>query len=221
MAVIHHTTMHPTKLELLSEWLPTRAWYTDGTDRPRPAKAGGFRLDDPAGEVGIEFMAVTEGTGPDAVAHLVPMTYRGAPLEGAEQALIGTSEHGVLGTRWIYDGTHDPVFAAQLYALLTGQVVAQHQSLDDTPDDAVTVTPAAPGTGAEVELVHVVDGPDHTDVVVREAGAPAPVTLRVCRVLRPGSDAGADPGLVATEWRLPDGSTVRGACTVLLADTDR
>jgi hypothetical protein len=26
---------------------------------------------------------------------------RGAPLDGADQALIGTSEHGVLGRRWV------------------------------------------------------------------------------------------------------------------------
>ena len=37
------------------------------------------------------------------------MTYRSGPLDGADDALIGTSEHGVLGTRWIYDAAYDPV----------------------------------------------------------------------------------------------------------------
>ncbi|MFI8766478.1 maltokinase N-terminal cap-like domain-containing protein [Streptomyces sp. R-07] len=216
MAVIHHTTMEPTKLELLAAWLPTRAWYAGGADEPRPAKAGGFRLDDPAGEVGIELMAVTDGAGPDEVAYLVPMTYRGAPLEGAEHALIGTSEHGVLGTRWIYDGAHDPVLVAQLYALLAGRAEAQHQSVDATTDPTVSASLAPAATGAE--LVRVAEGPDHTDVVVRETGAAAPLTLRLRRVLRPGSDGGPGRGRVVAEWRLADGTTARGAYAVALAE---
>jgi len=28
MAVIHRTTMSPSKLELLSRWLPEQAWYS-------------------------------------------------------------------------------------------------------------------------------------------------------------------------------------------------
>ncbi|MFF8378470.1 1,4-alpha-glucan branching protein [Streptomyces sp. NPDC015661] len=212
MAVIHHTTMQPTKLELLTAWLPGRAWYAGGADAPSPAKAGGFRLDDPAGEVGIEFMAVTDGTGPDAVTYLVPMTYRGAPLEGAEHALIGTSEHGVLGTRWIYDGTHDPVLVAELYALLAGRAEAQHQSVDDTTDPTVAASLDPAGTGAE--LVRVTEGPDHTAVEVRETGTDAPLTLRIRRVLRPGADGGPGRGRVTAEWLLPDGATARGTYAV-------
>ncbi|MEX0167853.1 maltokinase N-terminal cap-like domain-containing protein [Streptomyces sp. LMG1-1-1.1] len=217
MAVIHHTTMQPTKLELLTEWLPTRAWYTATEGGPRPAKAGGFRLDDPAGEVGIEFMAVTDGPEDDAVVHLIPMTYRGAPLQGAEHALIGTSEHGVLGTRWIYDGTHDPVLVAQLYALLAGRAQAQHQSVDDTPDPTVAATLAADADAAE--LVRATDGPDRTDILVRPLGAPAgaELTLRVRRVLRPGPDTAPAAGRVTAEWRLPDGTTARGAYADVLA----
>ncbi|MFE5594350.1 1,4-alpha-glucan branching protein [Streptomyces sp. NPDC056549] len=216
MAVIHHTTMQPTKLELLTTWLPSRTWYAGGADGPCPAKAGGFRLDDPAGEVGIEFMAVTDGAGPDAPAYLIPMTYRGEPLEGAEDALIGTSEHGVLGTRWIYDGTHDPVLVAQLYALLAGHAQAQEQSTDDTPDLTVAASLAPAGTAAE--LVRVTEGPDHTDVTVRETGAAAPLTLRLRRVLRAGEDGGPGRGRVVAEWRLADGTTARGAIAVAFGD---
>ncbi|MFE1905264.1 1,4-alpha-glucan branching protein [Streptomyces gardneri] len=212
MAVIHHTTLQPTKLELLASWLPTRDWYTGREGGPSPAKAGGFRLDDPAGEVGIEFMVVTDGTEEGATAYLVPMTYRGAPLEGADHALIGTTEHGVLGTRWIYDGVHDPVLAGEVYALLWGNAVAQHQSVDDTPDPTVSVVaPAGGAAAAGAELVRVVDGADHTAVVVRPAGAPGELTLRVRRVLRSAEDDGAQGGgRITAEWTLPDGSTVRG-----------
>ncbi|MFJ7125385.1 1,4-alpha-glucan branching protein [Streptomyces sp. NPDC098101] len=208
MAVVHRTTMRPTKLELLAAWLPTRPWYAGGADGPRLARAGGFRLDDPGGEVGIEFMVVTDGTGPDAVAHQVPLTYRADPLAGAE--------HGVLGKRWIYDGVHDPVFVERLHALLDGRAEPQEQTATDTPDPTVAVVPLTPdGSGADAEPVRVEEGPDHTDVVLREPGAPAPLVLRVRRVLRTddGPDGGPDdgaPARVTGEWLRPDGTTARG-----------
>jgi hypothetical protein len=58
-------------------------------------------------------------------AYLVPMTYRGSPLEGGEAALIGTSQHGVLGPRWIYDGTRVGVLLAQTAELIRGRVRAR------------------------------------------------------------------------------------------------
>ncbi|MFB7511871.1 MULTISPECIES: 1,4-alpha-glucan branching protein [unclassified Streptomyces] len=210
MAVIHKTTMEPTKLELLAAWLPTRAWYAVPEGGADPAKAGGFRLDDPAGEVGIEFMVVTEGDGPDAAAYLVPMTYRGAPLEGAEDALIGTSEHGVLGTRWIYDGTHDPVLVAELYALLTGRAKAQHQSVDDTVDTTVTVTPVLAAEAAE--LANAADTTDATTVTLRTSTTPERLTLR--RTLTAGEPTGGRGGVTA-EWQLPGGGTARGTFVVV------
>jgi maltokinase-like protein len=139
MAVIHNTTLQPTKLELLARWLPEQPWYRGSGELTR---AGGFRLDDPEGEVGIEFMVVLAGSGE---AYLLPMSYRAAPLDGAEAGLIGTAEHGVLGSRWIYDGECDPVLLAQLAALLAGEVLAQAQSQSHTLDPTVQVGPA---TGA-------------------------------------------------------------------------
>lgn len=122
MALIHHTTIKPTKLELLTSWLPGRPGYVgDPAAAPLLTKAGGFRLDDPEGEVGIEFMVTTDTAGTAPVHCLTPFTYRGAPLPEAEHALVGTVEHGVLGTRWVYDGVHDPVLIAQLLALFEGR----------------------------------------------------------------------------------------------------
>jgi hypothetical protein len=42
----------------------------------------------------------------------VPLTYRDAPLPGLEASVIGTMEHSVLGTRYVYDACADPVFVA-------------------------------------------------------------------------------------------------------------
>ncbi len=54
----------------------------------------------------------------------MPLTYRAAPLDGAEHALLGTMEHSVLGTRWVYDGPHDPVYVGQLMATILGAGVS-------------------------------------------------------------------------------------------------
>jgi len=187
MATIHTgTTLAPTKLELLADWLPRQPWYRGGGGAPQLRRAGGFRLDDPAGEVGIEFMVVTDAT--SGAAYSVPMTYRAGPLAGAEAGLIGTTEHGVLGTRWVYDAAQDPVAVTQLLALIRGTAEAQHQSRSDTPDPSVGRT-------------------------WRVAGEPGPQQLEVLRL--PGGDVGPALGSVECDWTCPDGSIARGTVAVV------
>lgn len=217
MAIIHHTTVKPTKLELLGSWLPSRPWYR-GAGVPELSKAGGFRLDDPQGEVGIEFMVVTDTAGTTPVTYLVPLTYRGAPLDGADHALVGAMEHGVLGPRWAYDGCHDPVLVAQLVDLIGGRVEAQAQSITDTPDREVTRVGAADGTGADSTAVSAAtDDHEGTDLALTQGG-----TLRLHRVLQPAPE---DPpqlrqgasGHVAGPWHMPDGTRARAVFAVLHA----
>ncbi len=57
MALIHHATLRPTKLQLLSDWLPTRSWY-DGP-KGEVERVATYRFDDPAGAVGLETMPVS------------------------------------------------------------------------------------------------------------------------------------------------------------------
>lgn len=116
MAILHRAELRPSKLELISPWLARQPWAYS-SDHPWERVAA-FRFDDPAGEVGVETIIVRAGAGPELQ---VPLTYRGAPLEGAEQWLVGTMEHSVLGARWAYDGCGDPVYAQTLAsAILAG-----------------------------------------------------------------------------------------------------
>ncbi|MEU3839472.1 1,4-alpha-glucan branching protein [Streptomyces sp. NPDC028635] len=215
MAVIHRTFLKPGKLELLTSWLPTRPWYRGGAAGPELAKAGGFRLDDPDGAVGIEFMVVTDVSGAEPVTYLVPLTYRDAPLDGAEHALVGTAEHGVLGRRWVYDGCHDPVLVTELLALVEGTAQAQDQNVSDTPAPDVSRSrsgeaPLAPDLGRVPA-----DDRDGTDLPLSQG-----TTLRVRRLLRPAPDGAPvlPPGAighVAAPWNLPDGTRTKGLIAVL------
>lgn len=117
MALLYRAEIRPTKLELIDSWLLTRSWY-QGPAEPGVRRVAACRFDDPDGEVGVETILVQAGDGP--VLH-VPLTYRGAPLPGGEPWLVGTTEHSVLGKRWVYDATGDPVYLQALAAaILTG-----------------------------------------------------------------------------------------------------
>ncbi|MEU3859988.1 1,4-alpha-glucan branching protein [Streptomyces sp. NPDC028722] len=215
MAVIHDTTLKPSKTELLADWLPTRPWYRGGPGAPVLERSGGFRLDDPEGEVGMEFIVATDTASPERTAYLVPLTYRGAPLEGAGHALVGTMEHGVLGKRWVYDGCHDPVLFTELLALIEGRAQAMAQSVSDTPDHEVTRS----HTGAAL----VPDGLAPEPADDREGTrlpAPHGTVLHVHRVLTPVDENPPLPprealGHVATGWPGPDGSRLRAVLMTL------
>ncbi|MFF7136786.1 1,4-alpha-glucan branching protein [Streptomyces sp. NPDC008196] len=202
MAIIHNTTLEPTKLELLTAWLPTRPWYT-GTGTPELAKAGGFRLDDPEGEVGIEFMVAVDSSGPEPVAYLAPLTYRAAPLPGADHALVGTMEHGVLGPRWAYDGFHDPVLRTELLALFEGRAQAMAQSISDTPDHEVTHACTVSGLPVPEGPVEVTEDQDGTGFALPDGTA-----VRLHRRPRPTAPEGAT-GQVSGVWDAPDGTRAR------------
>jgi hypothetical protein len=215
MAIIHKTTLTPTKLELLTAWLPAQPWYLDRGRAPELAKAGGFRLDDPLGEVGIEFMVVTDGPDDQAVSYLAPMTYRATALAGADGALIGTMEHGVLGRRWVYDGMSDPVLVGQLAALVHGRAQPQMQSVNETPDPTVTCVPVATGAAVSMKSAAADNSPLGTELRIQttsEDGSPGGrLVITVNRVLEPDrGSVGLTAGCLFADWRLADGTAARG-----------
>jgi hypothetical protein len=127
MALVYDATLRPTKLELLTGWIAAQPWAA-GIDVSVLERVASYRFDDPAGEVGIETHLVRSAD--DRLLH-VPLTYRSAPLGGAEAGLVGTTEHSVLGTRWVYDGCIDPVYATALATtILTGGREADIEFVD-------------------------------------------------------------------------------------------
>ncbi|APF40838.1 CG0192-related protein [Neomicrococcus aestuarii] len=135
MALLYRAILKPTKMELISGWLPNQPWFKE-TEPFDLTSVGSFRFDDPDGKVGIETIIVA---GENAI-YQVPLTYREAPLEGAEALLITTMDHSVLGRRWVYDAVGDPVYVAELAkALLAGypqvkQAVEENGKLVPLPE---------------------------------------------------------------------------------------
>lgn len=184
MALVHRAELRPSKVELLSAWLTGRSWYS-GAAAPELEKVASYRFDDPAGEVGVETLLVRTGDGP---LLQVPMTYRGAPLAGAERHLIGTLEHSVLGSRWVYDGCGDPVYAAALLAVMAGggreasEFVDYDGELRERPNTTSVRGSGSPAAAVEAitEVTAVGEGdptvvttPVGELVVLRVLGAPA------------------------------------------------
>ncbi|HEX8626824.1 MAG TPA: hypothetical protein VF755_01475 [Catenuloplanes sp.] len=180
MAIVYPAELRPTKLELLAGWLPGRPWYraAGAADIRRVAA---YRFDDPAGEVGIETLLVRAGAGP---LLQVPLTYRGAPLDGADNWLVGTTEHSVLGRRWVYDACGDPVYATVLaHTIFTGARQAQEFVEIDGSRHRRETTVSVRGSGTPasnvpaVNAVVRVDDNDPTAMVTDSVG------LLVARVL--------------------------------------
>jgi hypothetical protein len=224
MATIHRTTMVPTKLELIGDWLTRQRWYRDTGLPPTLTRAGGFRLDDPAGDVGIESIFVIDGTEGAETTYHVPLAYRGAPLPGAEEWLLGTSEHGVLGRRWIYDAAHDPVAVAQLLDFVCAGTEAQDQDESDTPDPSVGRHWATVGRLTASSPLRVSDTePGRTSVAVELIGdssaAAGQRSLDLVRVLQDGAavDSSGGPilGRVEADWTRLGGNTARGPVAVV------
>jgi hypothetical protein len=187
VSLLHRASIVPSKSELLAAWLPSQAW---AADLPGLKPFGGYRLDDPDGEVGMEGILLRNDAGD--VAH-VPLTYRAAPLEGAEDHLVGTTEHSVLGTRWVYDATGDPVWRTTLAAtVLTGGTGAEEYFEVDGKRETREPSVAVAGSGA--------------------LGSEVPADTEIVLVRRVGDDVEGD-AVLAGSW--DGGSGVLAAVRVV------
>ncbi|MFG2057879.1 hypothetical protein ACGFI9_28040 [Micromonospora sp. NPDC048930] len=188
MALLHRAELRPSKLDLLTAWLPGRPWFA-GTAGVAVTRVATFRFDDPAGEVGIETLLVRAGDGP---VLQVPLTYRSAPLAGADRWLVGTTEHSVLGPRWVYDACADPVYPPALAAALFagGGQAEEYFEVDgrrEARQPNMTVTGGRVGDGRPPVLGDSHEVVDGDPTLIRTH----PVELAVVR--RPGSaDAPSD-----------------------------
>ncbi len=142
----------PSKQDLLRAWLGSQPWFAG--DASEAVIVGAYRFVDPDGEVGIESQLVRA----NGVTYHVPLTYRDAPLEDADGELVGTMDHSVLGTRYVYDAHVDPVYVAELVRVIReGDTEAERSALPKTAWCVGSgVVPGVDVTG-QVRLIRVMD----------------------------------------------------------------
>ena len=232
MAELHKdATITPTKLELIEAWMGRQRWYAGKGTSPSMRRLASWRLGDPAGEVGVEVLIVADVSQSAPVVYQVPLTYRSAPVPELEPALVGVMEHSVLGTRWVYDAPHDPVYAAQLLELVQGRVRAESSSASGEFDDTIVATPGpAWSRSVTVQDSRVLSGEQSNTSVILQTidadGVLVPVIVKVFRMLSPGenpdvvlqsaliehgsSRVPAVVGSVAGQWPEPDGPDAPG-----------
>ena len=191
MAIIHpNATVTPSKLDLLAAWLPSRPWAGSGAVE----KVGSFRFDDPGGEVGVESILVRRG---ELLLH-APLTYRSAPLVGADDHLVGTMQHSALGDRWVYDAVGDPVAVACFGRALRGEQVQAEMELWQ---EGAVVERRETSVRVRVEAGRPSTAPEDATVLEVEGGR-----LSIARTI--GTQLDGEHRLVA-EW--PDGHGVVAA----------
>jgi hypothetical protein len=133
-------------MELLSTWAPLQPWCGVLAGSGTLDAVGAYRFDDPEGEVGIETHLLRSA---DGQVLQVPVTYRGAPVPGAEASLIATTQHSVLGERRVYDACGDPAYVEALAtAILTGGTQADLDVVTDEGYERRQATTRVAGSGA-------------------------------------------------------------------------
>lgn len=159
MADIYAAQLNPGKLDVVTDWVAKQDWAAELDLAANPLETvTAYRFDDPAGEVGIEIHIVKSG---DQLLQ-VPLTYRGEPLEGADEAFVANMDHSVLGKRWVYAGMGDPLFRQRLdHIIATASTAAKQYRVDAEGNRGEEITAVAhafgtgplPGAG-DVEILY-------------------------------------------------------------------
>ncbi|WP_238706039.1 maltokinase N-terminal cap-like domain-containing protein [Serinicoccus marinus] len=212
-------TLTPTFEDFLPAWVARQRWYR-GKRAGAPAlrRVSSIRWQDPFGEVGIDDHLLVDESGPEPVVYQVPLTYRAEAVPFLEHALVATAEHSELGTRYIYDATHDPVFAD----VLLREMYAEHEV------PAARARRLAPeGPVPALASSRVLTGEQsNTSIIVDMHGEDLPVIIKLFRVLaegdnpdvsvqtavsRGGSRQVPDPvGSIEGRWVAPGGGEAHG-----------
>lgn len=142
MALIYDASIEPGKVDVATRWAGEQRWFA-GDDADQPVeKIAAYRFDDPDGVAGFELLLLQRGE----TLFQVPVAYRPEPIDDAWAEPIATMEHSVLGTRYVYPATADPVFWRQLvHAVATGTgQVEQHDPDRNRLEETVEVVVIPP-----------------------------------------------------------------------------
>ncbi|MBT1003635.1 1,4-alpha-glucan branching protein GlgB [Paenarthrobacter sp. DKR-5] len=184
----------PPLAELLSAWLPAQRWFPAKGQEAAVRLLGAIRLEDPAGAVGLEIQLVAVDAGDRTVVLNVPLSFRTEQLSGAELALVGQTGYGDLGTRWVYDAAHDPVFIdAWLDLMRSGTTTAD----GGAEGHASAALKAAKGHGGLGRSRVLTGEQSNTSVIVPDGDIP--LILKFFRVAAAGGNPEVEVGAALTD----------------------
>ncbi|NIZ92991.1 aminoglycoside phosphotransferase [Kineosporiaceae bacterium B12] len=214
--------------QLLLDWAPRQRWYAHKGASARVLRVERAPLDE-SGVAQLLALTVASGEGDDVTStvYQVPLTFRHAPDEALQHALVGQLGAGQLAggdgsPAWVYDGPHDPTWTRALLTLVAAEegagsatfgahgasadgglpVPAGHRTkvLSGEQSNTSIVVQADEGaTPLIAKVFRVLNAGDNPDVVVQTALAAA----GCARVPRPA-------GWVDGQWTAPDGSLAVG-----------
>ncbi|MDQ1482789.1 MAG: maltokinase, partial [Actinomycetota bacterium] len=177
---------------VLPEWVARQRWYAGkgaAGQVPVLRHVGLLRLQDPAGEVDIDIHLLLDESAATSTTYQIPLTGRTEPLAGGEDSLVAR-----IGSRYLYDAPHDPVFATALLRLildeettaLDGSGAVGHRLATADIDDAV-------GSSLKVSESHVMVGEQsNTSIVLQlvdpDGTASKPLICKLFRVLHDGQN---------------------------------
>jgi hypothetical protein len=192
VAILYRAQLTPSKMELLSAWVPLQSWCVASTDLRTLDAAGAYRFDDPEGEVGIETFLLRSA---DGQIFQVPLTYRSAAIDSAEAALVGTAQHSVLGERWVYDACGDPAYAQALAStILSGGTEAELEVVTDEGRERREATTKVTGSGLPGSAVPQVGSVTYLNEGLRTIVSSGTLELTVLRVIDVSTAAANTPG---------------------------
>jgi hypothetical protein len=192
-------------MELLSAWVPLQAWSGTSSQLGALDAAGAYRFDDPEGEVGIETFLLRSA---DGQVFQVPLTYRSAAIDGAEASLVGTTQHSVLGERWVYDACWDPVYAQALAsAILSGGTEAELEVVTEGGRQRREATTKVAGSGLPGSAVPQVGPVTCSDQGLMTIVSSGVLELAVLRVVDCSAAAPGTPGVLFLSGTWPGQGT--------------
>ena len=182
MALLYQATLTPSKIEVLQSWIPHQPWIGDA-DATTVEVVGGYRFDDPDGEVGMETHLLRTK---DGQILQVPVTYRGSPMTGAGSYLIATMQHSVLGERWVYDACGDPVYVRALAtAIVTGGTQADLEVVTDAGRKRLEATTRVSGSGSSHSAIPPIASLSFSNEGTTTVISAGQLELTVVRVIDP------------------------------------
>lgn len=198
--------------DYLEAWMTRQRWFGGKARAPRLEVIGGFGLPDPSGAAVIRVYLVLDHA-EHPLLYQVPLTERSEPLAGAEGALIAAFDVED-GMRYVYDGPHDPAFAAALLRLILDDGEAHTTdgpAGDNSGGSLVARGHHTANTGPLVVLSSRVLGGEqsNTSIIFQTAqvGTGAAATPMICKLFRAIHD-GDNPDVVLTEALGAAGSLV-------------